>query len=324
MRGRVVRFARFVQVGSDDQLRQEAIRPRCQTIAQPEIYVEAPDLEIDDAVEIVLLFVQRQKPAEWAEIGIVLQPDRKTLSELAGEACGRCEFRVAPAAEADAHDRVDDEFEIAPAPADDRPELRVEPGRGELWCRVAQLDVDAVEQFPLRRVGRYEKLAEFAAVAEKASVLVDRERSVESDFVPVGHTVGQFGRAVQGSIGNEPAGKIRLRTALDRIVQVLLQRPLADLGNLGIVDLNLVDRLRLLRGGKASSEQDEDARAGLHGAVRAATTIPNSNGGDNRPTTCRPGSPHRCSSVRSESSTIRSSSWSAGKPTKLCSTSSLA
>ena len=35
-------------------------------------------------------------------------------------------------------------------------------------------------------------------------------------------------------------------------------------------------------------------------------------------------SPQRCSSVRRESSTIRSSNWSAGKPTKLRNTSSLA
>jgi hypothetical protein len=45
-------------------------------------------------------------------------------------------------------------------------------------------------------------------------------------------------------IGYQPARKVRLLAADEGVIRMQLKRPLTDLGDLGIVDLDLVYRVR--------------------------------------------------------------------------------
>jgi hypothetical protein len=54
-------------------------------------------------------------------------------------------------------------------------------------------------------------------------------------------------------IGDEAAGEIRLLATDEGVVRMQLKRPLSNLGDLGVVDLNLVNRMRRDR---RTDEQD--------------------------------------------------------------------
>jgi len=87
----VTRFIRctFGKIRTDDHLGDQAIGAGRQTISNASIHVEAPDLEIDHAINIVLLLVEGQPALQRSKIGIILDPDRQILAEIAREARGR-------------------------------------------------------------------------------------------------------------------------------------------------------------------------------------------------------------------------------------------
>src|SRR5216684_2023873 len=140
------------------------------------------------------------------------------------------------------HDRVDDEFVVGVADADDGPYLQPKPCLRKFRGGVAELEIDAIEKVALVGVGRDEQGPQFEGVRQKLPVL-DGEGQIKSDFPPVGHAVGEFRRAVYAMMGNEATGKRRLLEAAADIVEMLLDRELAGRSNARIVDLDFVDGL---------------------------------------------------------------------------------
>src|SRR5262245_66404748 len=69
--------------------------------------------------------------------------------------------------------------------------------------------------------------------------------------MPQAHFPGPLERV----IGNEPAGKIGLLAAHEGVVRMQLKRPLSDLRDLGVVDLNLV-----VRSGGYGRRREQDRR----------------------------------------------------------------
>src|SRR5215471_295071 len=117
---RFIRHA-FGQIRADDHLVHQPIRAGSQTISHARIHVEAPNLEIDNGINVVLLLVEGQPALQRSKIGIILDPDCQILAELAREARGRHELRSAVLSKPEVDDRIDDELVIALAPTDDRP-----------------------------------------------------------------------------------------------------------------------------------------------------------------------------------------------------------
>ena len=74
----VTRFIRhtFGQIRADDHLVHQPIGAGSQTISHARVYIEAPDLEIDHGVEIVLLLIEGREVPQRSEIGVILEPDR--------------------------------------------------------------------------------------------------------------------------------------------------------------------------------------------------------------------------------------------------------
>jgi hypothetical protein len=137
-------------------------------------------------------------------------------------------------------DRVDDEFPLRIAPADDRPHLHREVYRHERPARKVVFEVDAVEEVLLRRIRRDELGAELEIVRQELALFVHRPRDIEAELEPRRHAVGEFGGAIEGMVVDQGARICRLGQPFDRVVEVLLHRELADLVDLGGVDLDLV------------------------------------------------------------------------------------
>jgi hypothetical protein len=72
------------------------------------------------------------------------------------------------------------------------------------------------------------------------AIAVDRPGNVEPGLEPIGHAIGEFRSGIECVVGNEAAGKLGLFAADDGVVEVVLTGPLADIGDLAVVDLDLV------------------------------------------------------------------------------------
>src|SRR5262249_25266613 len=110
---RFVRYA-FSQIRSDDHLVHQPIGAGRQTISHARVHIEAPNLEIDHGINVVLLLIERQPALQRTEIGVILGPDREIFAEFAREAGGRYEFRSSASSKAKVDDRIDDEFVVPP------------------------------------------------------------------------------------------------------------------------------------------------------------------------------------------------------------------
>ena len=91
----------------------------------PAFDIEAPDLEINDTVNVVLLFLERHEVWKRSKLRIVLDPDREILAQLAREASAGSKRCLAVLAETGIDDGVDDKLIISPAKADDGSDLQV-------------------------------------------------------------------------------------------------------------------------------------------------------------------------------------------------------
>ena len=162
--------------------------------------------------------------------------------------------------EMDVDNRIDDELVVAAPEADDRANLHREAGLGEWRRLVAEFEVHAVEEIALLGMRRHEQRSQFEGVRIEALVLKG-ERQIEADLPPVGHTVSEFRRAVEAVVGSEAAGKGRVLLTERDVVQMLLDRELADLGDPGVVDLDLVGRAR----GPTQGQQGQCGRKACDG-----------------------------------------------------------
>src|SRR5258708_39361225 len=99
----------------------------------------------------------------------MLKPDGEILTEITREAGSRGEIRTTILSNPKVDDRVDDEFVITLTPSDDRPHLD-EPSRvQELRHSVAELEIDAVEKVPLRRIVDDEELPDLDGIGISTS-----------------------------------------------------------------------------------------------------------------------------------------------------------
>ena len=109
------------------------------------------------------------------------------------------------------------------------------------------------EELPLGRVGDDEQLPDFGRIGIGRQLLINRIRRIEAHLPPVGDAPGPFASAVEGMIGDEAAGEIRLLATDEGVVVMQLKRPLSNFRDLGVVDLDLVNGMRRDR---SSDEQD--------------------------------------------------------------------
>src|SRR6185312_1519687 len=115
-------------------------------------------------------------------------------------------------------------------------------------------------------VGRDEKLTDLGPVREKLSVTADSIGRVEAHLPPVGNAICQLRRAVECTVRHKPTWKVRRLAAVNRIIRVQLNRPLADFGDFGVVDLNLINRVTRGHGRCISKRrQQKYASSILHG-----------------------------------------------------------
>src|SRR3979490_3528301 len=95
---------RVVEFGSADQLGHPPVRTAGEAVADAEIDVEVADLEVDDAIDVVLLLAEGNEVTDRPERGVIFEADPEILAQLAGEARGRHELDVAVVAETDVDD----------------------------------------------------------------------------------------------------------------------------------------------------------------------------------------------------------------------------
>ena len=119
--------------------------------------------------------------------------------------------------------------------------LHRETGGHERPARKVVFEVQAVEEVFLGRVRDDEQRAQLEIVRQKLALLIHRPRDVEAELEPRRHPVGEFGSAIESMIVDERARICGLGQSLDGVVEMLLHRELADLVDLGGVDLDLVD-----------------------------------------------------------------------------------
>ena len=110
------------------------------------------------------------------------------------------------------------------------------------WTGKVVFEIQAVKEVLLFGVGRYEQRAQLEIVRKEVALAVDSPRNVEPRFEPIGHPVGKFRCPIKGVIRDETAGKVRRTPTIEGVVEVILDSELADLGDLGIIDLDFVDR----------------------------------------------------------------------------------
>jgi hypothetical protein len=99
----------------------------------------------------------------------------------------------------------------------------------------------------LAGVGYGKQRSQLDIVRQELSLLIHRERNIEAEFEPGRHAIGELRSSIQRMVRDQRAGISRLGDATDSIVEVLLDGELTDLVDLGVVDLDLVHRMRDMR-----------------------------------------------------------------------------
>jgi hypothetical protein len=113
---------------------------------------------------LLVLLLQRQEAADFAEIGVVFQADEPILPEIAGKSNGRREIGLAARPEAYVDNRIDDKFPLLVTD----PMIGLifkSPGGGrEARQFIAKLEVNAIEDTSFGGVGNDKEAADFGAV----------------------------------------------------------------------------------------------------------------------------------------------------------------
>jgi hypothetical protein len=149
------------------------------------------------------------------------------------------EVQLTKLSKAGIDDRVEDEFVVRVTHTDDRAHFHRKPGLREFRRRVAEFQIDAVEEVALVGIGRDEQGSQLEGIGQELLIL-DGEGQIEADLPPVGDAIGEFRRAVDAVVGDETAGKRRVLDPERDVVEVLLDRELADRRDAGVIDLDFV------------------------------------------------------------------------------------
>jgi hypothetical protein len=113
--------------------------------------------------------------------------------------------------------------------------------RHERPARKVVFEVEAVEEVFLRGVRDDEQRAQLEIVRQKLALLVHRPRDVQAELKPWRYPVGELGGAVERMVIDQGAWISRVGQPFDGVVEMLLHRELADLVDLGGVDLDLIN-----------------------------------------------------------------------------------
>ena len=105
-----------------------------------------------------------------------------------------------------------------------------------------------------------EQAAELGPVGEKFAAAGDPKRQVEAGLPPIGDAIGEFGGALQTVVRRKAARKFRLLLTDSREIQVLFIAPLADIVDIGVIDLDLV--MDLVDGQSRPGRQRQERRGG--------------------------------------------------------------
>ncbi len=194
----------------------------------------------------MLLIGKLRHVPDLAKVRVIFETQKRIRRELSRQTRGGRKVQLAKFAEAGIHDRVDDEFVVRVTDTDDRPHLQREPRLREWRRRVAEFQIDAIEEVTLVGVGRDEQGPQLEGIGQEFLIL-DGEGQIEADLPPVGEAIGEFRRAVEAVVGDKAAGKRRVLEPKRDIIEVLLDRELADGRDAGIVDLDFVNRPCRLR-----------------------------------------------------------------------------
>jgi hypothetical protein len=180
----------------DDHLRDDGVRGIGQAEAHAEIHVQPEHLEVDDPEEGMLLLVGGRDGPDRAVVRIVFDAGPGIAADIAGQPGGRGECWSPVGREAQVDDRIDDKFPTQIAHAKDRPDFQANCALREARRLIAQLEIDAVKELTIFRMRRYEELSDLEATRQESAAVVESERHVEPELVPVGHAVGQFRCAI--------------------------------------------------------------------------------------------------------------------------------
>src|ERR1700674_3466256 len=80
------------------------------------------------------------------------------------------------------------------------------------------------------------------AVEQELAAAIDGKGRIKPKLPPLADAVSQFRSAVETMIRDQSARKLRPGGALQNVIEMLLKGPLADLGDLGVIDLDFVCR----------------------------------------------------------------------------------
>ena len=109
-----------------------------------------------------------------------------------------------------------------------------------MWHLVAEFEIDAIEEVALAGVRHRKQAAELGPVGEEFAAAADPKRQVEAGFPPIGDAIGEFGGALQATVRRKAAREFRLLLADRREIQVLFIAPLADIIDIGVINLDFV------------------------------------------------------------------------------------
>src|SRR5216683_468805 len=239
----ILACARHRERVANDGLGNEAIRTGREAIAEPKFDIDHADFEIGHGKERMLLLLQRKEIPDLPKVGIVLGADEEILAKLAREPGRRQEIGFATSAKTHVDDGIDDELPILVAPSEDRADFHGVDLLREPRKIVAEFKIHAVEEIAFVRVRNDKQVSNFGPVREQLPI-ARREWEIKPELPPIENSVGEFRRTIERMVGNEAAGKVRLFAAVERVIEMLLNGPLADLGNVGVVKLDLVGGAR--------------------------------------------------------------------------------
>jgi hypothetical protein len=199
----VLVLAQYREGVAEDSLEYQPVGSGREAISSTKFNIDVFHFEIGDRVKLLVLLLQWQNIPHLAVVGVVFEPDKAIIPEIAGEPRRRHKVGLAAWAEADIDDRIDDELLFFVADPDDRPDFKPPRDLRKLRQLLTELKVDTVEEAPLGGVGNYEQAADFGSVGKKFTNASGREGQVEADLPPFSEAISKFRRALQAMVRGE-------------------------------------------------------------------------------------------------------------------------
>src|SRR6185437_842206 len=155
-------------------------------------------VDIDDSEQLMRLFRRGQEMADTAEVIVFLQRHLVLLRQGHRDPAFRDEFKLRKTIPGVVDDGIEDEIEAARMNADDAANFGricpLIPMRGI----EAEFQIDAVKEFPLRRIRGDEQGAKLESIVCNAAIACDRiQREIETSLEPRCDAVSPLGGAIE-------------------------------------------------------------------------------------------------------------------------------